>query len=356
MTGRARLTVDLAKVTDNTRRVAERLPGVAIAAVTKVTCGSPEVGGAMLAGGAQALAESRLENIERLRAAGIDAPVWLLRSPTPGQAADTVRLADLSLNSELDTLTALDRAAGEAGKTHRVVVMVDLGDLREGVWPSDLPGFLERAAALEHLEIAGLGVNLTCYGAIMPSQENLGRLVELAGAAERQLGRPLLVSGGNSSSLWLALHEGIPARIDNLRIGESIVLGVDTIDRAPIEGLHLDAFVVDAPVIECRVKPSFPIGVSAQDAYGNRPTFTDRGERRRAILALGRQDVVPEGLSPLDPRVELLGASSDHMILDVHDVDPAPRVGDRMAFIPGYGCLLQACMSEYVEKVFTPPA
>ena len=117
----------------------------------------------------------------------------------------------------------------------------------------------------------------------------------------------------------------MPASVDTLRIGETILLGVDTLTREPTLGLHLDAFTVSAPVIECLVKPSLPRGTSAQDAFGNFPTFSDRGERRRAICALGRQDAPPEGLTPVDPRVEVLGASSDHLILDVDALDRPPR-------------------------------
>ncbi len=145
--------------------------------------------------------------------------------------------------------------------------------------------------------------------------------------------------------------------MNTLRVGESILLGVDTLTREPLPlGLHLDAFVVEAPVIECLVKPSLPEGEPAQDAFGLTPVFEDRGLRRRAICALGRQDAPPEGLRPVDPRVLVLGASSDHLILDVHDVDPAPALGDPIAFVPTYAAALQLFTSPYVRKVFTPPA
>jgi predicted amino acid racemase len=355
-TTQACLTIDLGKITENTRTVVARLGGVAVVAVTKVTCGSPEVGTAMLAGGAVALGDSRLANLERLRAAGITAPLWLLRAPTPAEAPEAARLADVSLASELVTTRALDAAAGEAGKTHRIIVMVDLGDLREGVLPADLPAFLDAASKLAHVEIAGVGVNLTCYGAIMPDDRNMGELATLALQAGHRLGRPLLVSGGNSGSIAMVVQGRMPAAINTLRIGETILLGVDTLTREPTLGLHRDAFIAEAPVIECLVKPSLPTGTPAQDAFGNRPTFTDRGTRRRAICALGRQDAPPEGLRPLDPRVEILGASSDHLILDVEDLDPPPAVGDGIRFVPTYGALLQLCTSPYVHKLFIPHA
>lgn len=353
---RPTVTVDLSKVRANARTVVGSLPGIDVVGVTKVTCGSPQVARMMLAGGARALGESRLENAQRLRDAGLTAPIWLLRAPVPELAGETVQLTDVSLESELETVVALDNAAAGAGRRHAIVAMVDLGDLREGMLPDALPAFLERVNAMDHIDIAGIGVNLTCYGAIVPDEDNLGRLAELAARSEKQLGRPLLVSGGNSGSIGMATSGRMPAAVDNLRVGETILLGVDTLTRRPTLGLHPDAITVAAPVIECLLKPSLPIGTSAQDAFGNFPTFTDRGERRRAICALGRQDAPPEGLAPVDPRVEVLGASSDHLILDVHDLERPPALGDAIAFVPNYAATLQLFTSPYVKKVFTPPA
>jgi len=357
VTAGATIHVDLTKIEQNCRTLVERLPGIDLVAVTKVTGGSPAVARALLAGGASALADSRLANIARMRAHGVAATFWLLRAPTPAQADEAVKLADVSLESEIGTVRALDEAAAGAGVTHRVVCMVDLGDLREGVLPPELIPFVEQCDALPHIEVEGVGVNLTCYGAIMPTPENLGQLIELAAAAQASLGRPLVVSGGNSGSLPLALAGGVPPGVTSLRVGESILLGLNTLTREPLlPELHLDAFTLTAPVIECLVKPSKPIGVAAQDMMGNVPVYEDRGRRRRAILAIGRQDVVPELIRPLDRRVEVLGASSDHLIVDVDAVDPAPVPGDLIAFVPGYGALLQAFTSQYVDKRYTPAA
>jgi len=182
--------------------------------------------------------------------------------------------------------------------------------------------------------------------------ENLCVLAVLADQTEALLGRPIVVSGGNSGSLDLAFTGKLPARVNSLRLGESLLLGLNTLTREPLPGLRQDAFLLRAPIIECLVKPSKPRGVSAQDAFGNRPVYEDRGDRRRAILAVGRQDVYPDLLTPVDPRVEILGASSDHLIVDVENVTPTPRVGDVLDFVPGYGSVLQLFTSPYIEKVF----
>ncbi len=354
---KATVTVDLGKVRDNADRVVSCLPGIDVVAVTKVTCGSPEVGAAMLAGGAVALGDSRLENAERLRAAGLTAPIWLLRAPAPDLADETVRRTEISLESELETVVALDRAGGRQSRRHGIVAMVDLGDLREGMMPAELPAFVAAVEPLRHVDLLGVGVNLTCYGAIVPDEDNLGRLAALAAEVEQLTGRPLrYVSGGNSGSIGMVTGGRMPPAVNTLRVGETILLGVDTLTREPTLGLHLDAITVSAPVIECRVKPSLPIGTCAQDAFGNRPVFSDRGERRRAICALGRQDAPPEGLRPVDPRIQVLGASSDHLILDVEDLDRPPALGECLQLVPNYAATLQLFTSPYVHKVFTSPA
>jgi predicted amino acid racemase len=306
----------------------------------------------MLAGGVAGIADSRLENIARMRLAGISAEFWSLRAPTPALAEDMVRLADVSLESEIETVTALNAAAARLGVRHRIIAMVDLGDLREGMMPADLPAFLKAAEALANIEVYGLGVSLTCYGAIVPDEKNLGELVALARAAEEQIGRRLHVSGGMSSSLDALADGMLPERVDSLRVGESILLGVSTVTREQILGLHTDAITVSAPIIECLRKPSMPAGTSAQDAFGGRPVFEDRGERRRAILAMGRQDTNPDGITPVDSRIRVLGASSDHLVLDVEDVAGELRLGDAITFVPNYAATLAAFTSPYVEKRF----
>jgi predicted amino acid racemase len=354
MPDRATLTVDLCKIEDNARAVVRALAGVSVVGVTKVACGAPEVARAMLAGGATALGESRLENAARLRDAGVTAPIWLLRAPTPGSAPDAVRLVDVSLVSELAIAEALDAAAAAAGVRHGILAMVDIGDLREGMWPDALPAFLKSVSALAHVDIVGVGASLTCYGAIVPDAENLGLLGRLAADAEAQLGRAIVVSGGSSTSITPVLGGLGRGSVDNLRIGEAIVLGVDPATREPIPGLalHRDALVLSAPVIECAVKPSKPLGTCMQDAFGTVPEFADLGLRRRAICALGRQDAPPEGLTPLDRRVRVLGASSDHLVLDVDAMPAPPAIGDFLHFTPGYGATLALFTSPYVDKVF----
>lgn len=347
------LTIDLGRLAHNAALIcqAAAAEGVSVYAVTKVLCGEAAVAAVFLEAGAAAIADSRLENIARMREAGVLGPFVLLRIPTPSAARDVVRLADISLNSELATCQALNAAAKEAGRAHQVILMVDVGDLREGVWPDDFGALLDEVKQLPHLEIIGVGTNLACFGGVVPEAANQAVLRRLALQAEAILGRPMLVSGGNSSSLSLLAHKNMGPGINNLRIGEGIILGRETISREPIPGAYLDCCLITAEIIELKDKPSVPHGTIGQDAFGNVPTFVDRGRRTRAILDIGRQDTVPEGLQSLLPGCEVLGGSSDHLILDA-TLAPHLAVGDHVSFIPSYGALLAAATSPYVKKVY----
>lgn len=348
-----KLIIDLAKIRENTRLLARlcRRHNIEPVGVTKVACGDPEVARAMLEGGLKLLAESRLENAIRLRQAGIAVPLLLLRLPMPSQAEAVVEHFSCSLNSQLETIAALDQAAARAGRVHQIILMVDLGDLREGIWPDDVEKTVAQIATMDNIKLLGLGTNLTCYGGVIPTRENLGQLVMLNRQAEKVYPHPLpVISGGNSSSLPLLLAGKLPP-VTQLRLGEAIVLGRETVARQPIPGAHLDCFTLEAEIIELERKPSVPIGEIGQDAFGGTPVFEDRGEHLRAIVALGRQDVAVDSLET-PPGVDILGASSDHLLLDVSGFKSSLAVGDRLRFRPGYGALLAAMTSHYVSKEY----
>ncbi|MBV8666791.1 MAG: alanine/ornithine racemase family PLP-dependent enzyme [Burkholderiaceae bacterium] len=348
------VTIDLRIIERNARAVVERCrsAGIEVFGVTKATCGTPEVAHAMLRAGVAGLAESRLENILRLRAAGIACPMMLLRVPALSQAEQVVRHADLSLNSELNVIAALSQAAQRLGAVHKIMLMVDLGDLREGIWPHDLLSAVAQIVRLPGVAIVGLGTNLNCLGGVLPSADNLGTLAALAEEARNRFGLELpYVSGGNSGSLPLLLAGGMPAGVNQLRIGEAMLQGGrDTFYDDPWAALDRGAFTLSAELVELKTKPSVPIGRTGVDAFGRTPQFVSKGDHLRGILNIGLQDINAETLFPLSSGVGIVGASSDHLIVDLHDLHPAPRVGDCLEFRMGYGSLLKAMTSPYVHK------
>ena len=325
-----------------------REQGIKVAGVTKVFCAYPEIAEAYVEGGVSFLADSRIENLKKME--NIDIEKIMLRLPMISQAEDTVKYADISLNSEVATMRALSRAALKMGKQHKIILMVDLGDLREGYYhEEELMKAAEEAILLEGVELVGIGTNMTCYGAVIPKPENFDRLAELKMKIEEKYSIELdIVSGGNSSSIYLLEEHDLP--INNLRLGESLVLGGETAYGKRIEGTANDAFVLQAEIIELKEKPSLPTGEIGRDAFGKEPSFIDRGVRKRAICAIGKQDVDKDSLSPRDEDIIILGASSDHLILDVSDSENLYKVGDIVDFTLDYGGILSTMTSEYVKK------
>ena len=229
--------------------------------------------------------------------------------------------------------------------------MVDLGDLREGVWPDRAVSVVRDAARFRNIEIVGLGTNLACYGGVIPTTENMQMLVDLRDACREATDLPLdVISGGNSANLPLLASGGMPEEINHFRIGEAITLGRNVLDRTPWPGTRQDTIRVVAEVVEVERKPSLPLGRRGQDAFGENIEFVDRGVRKRAICNVGRQDIVVNGLTPEDQGIIVLGGSSDHLVLDVEEAASEVRLGDEIGFFPSYGSLLAATTSPYMQK------
>ena len=349
-----RLEIYGARIEENARAINTLIKnhGGSLAGVGKVLCAHPAVVDAMVTGGASFYADSRIDNLRQVHERNLDIELLLLRLPEPSRIADTVAYSDLALVSELSTMELLAAEARRQNKDYGAIVMVDLGDLREGVWDEQLIEIVVNASRLDGLRIRGIGCNLACYGGVVPSVENMGRLTKLLEQARQASGLDLeIVSGGNSSSLPMLAQGTMPSAVNHFRMGESIVLGRNVFNRDPWPGTRQDGVRLVAEVIEVQSKPSVPLGDAGQNAFGEDVTYVDRGIRRRAIVALGRQDVVPDGLEPTDPGMIVLGASSDHLIIDVEEAASVVKVGDEISFWPGYGATLALATSPYVEKV-----
>ncbi len=346
-----RIEMNLEKIAHNTKIIKGLYgsKGIDVVGVTKVVCGDPYIANTLVKSGIKILADSRIENIRRMRNAGVQAQFLLLRTPCMSQAETVVKYADISLNTELAVIKRLSKYAIDCDRSHKIILMVELGDLREGLMPSDLENTVQQVLELEHIELIGIGTNLACFGGVKPDEEKMGCLSSIATDIEEKYGLKLeIISGGNSANYdWFTSTTDV-GRINSLRLGESIYLGCETLNRTPISGLYTDAFTLVAEVIESKVKPSVPYGVVCQDAFGNVPEFEDRGHIRRAILGVGLQDVLVSGLTPRSD-IEILGASSDHIIVDAKSIDL--NVGDEIKLDLNYGALLSAMTSPYVNIV-----
>lgn len=342
-----RLEIDLRKIRHNTRSLVDRLRprGIDVIGVTKGVCGHPAIAQAMLKGGAAGLADARISNVERLRNASITAPISLIRTPMLSQVEQVVSLCDVSYNTEIAVIEALSKAALRQGTVHDVILMVEFGDKREGILPSDLKVFAKRVLALKGVRLKGIGANFACLNAEPPDSAAMKRISFLVGAVEQSSGMLLqVVSGGNSASLPLILGAGAFGRTNCLRLGEALLLGVDPLTQTNIAGLYTDAFCLFAEVIEMhtcdrsdRVPNPSPMSERVVEAS---PPYA------RIILAIGQQDVDAVDLS-LPSGTSLVGATSDHLVLET--TDHRLKIGDEMRFQLNYSALLRAMSSGDVK-------
>lgn len=350
-----RIIVDLNKLKENLDFLVGHCheQGIMTAIVTKVFCADERIVELIDSSEADMLADSRTQNLVGMRT---EKPRLLLRIGMQSEADVIVSCAEISMQSEPETIKKLNEAAAKKGVVHKVILMVDMGDLREGVFFRNTDRILDAARLIHEaysLELYGVGVNLTCYGGILPDDENLGGLVRITDMLRRELGEEIpVISGGNSSTMGMLISHSIPSGINHLRLGESFVLGNDTAIGKPINGLNTDCFVLEAEIVELKEKPSKPIGKSGPNAFGEYLEYPDRGMMKRAILGIGRQDVSVDGLTPVDPSIEIIGASSDHLIINLTECGTDYKVGDVVRFIPDYGALLHLFTSKYVDRSY----
>jgi len=348
-----RIEIDLGKIAHNARTLKELYgsKGIDVIGVTKAVCGDPEIADTLVKSGINILADSRIINIKRMRNAGVRALFLLLRTPGLSQAEEVVKYTDISLNTELSVIKRLSKFAVENKSIHKIILMLELGDLREGLMPMDLDSTIKQVLELEGIELVGLGTNLACFGGIAPDKEKMEYLSNITIDVDEKFGLKLaFISGGNSANYNWFMSTNDIGRINNLRLGESIFLGCETLHRKPIPGLYTDAFTLIAEIIESKIKPSLPYGKVSQDAFGNVPEFQDQGQINRAILNVGLQDVLVSGLTPRS-NIEILGASSDHIIVKTRNAEL--KVGNELEFDLNYGALISAMTSPYVIKKLT---
>lgn len=347
------LEINLQAIYHNARIIIEKAKeqGIYIDGVTKVTLGDPKIAEVLIKAGVRGISDSRIESIKRMKK--LKTEFTLIRLPSLSQIEDTINYADISLNSELITLKELNDFAEKLKKKHKVIIMVEMGDLREGIWDKkELEYIVKEALSMKSIELLGIGTNFTCFGGVLPTYEKLIEFSEIVESIERKFSINFsLISGGNSSSIPLLFKKEIPKKINHLRIGEAIMLGKDTAYRNPIPEGRIDTFKIYGEIIELKEKPSVPWGIINEDAFGHKPIFKEKGIRRRALINIGRQDIDPKGLFPEYLDIEILGANSDYLVVDLGDHTEI-KLGDVIGFFLNYSALLQAFTSPFVKKIY----
>ncbi|MEA1924637.1 MAG: alanine/ornithine racemase family PLP-dependent enzyme [Candidatus Altiarchaeota archaeon] len=347
-----RLLIDLNRIQHNAKTITSLASryGMSVTGVTKATCGDPKIAEAMLKGGVTSIGESRIENIVKLKEAGVHAEMMFLRTPMLSEVKKVVNYADISLNSELTVISRLSKEAIKKGVKHRIILMVDMGELREGVVKKELHPTINKVLTHKGIELFGVGMNLTCLTGVIPTKAKIKEFDSVVREIEDQVGTELkMVGGGNSANIPLLLEGHPKSKINNLRIGEGILLGLEAVHRTPIPHTYQNAFTLEAEIIELKEKPSVPDGENTQNAYGENKTFKNIGTIKRAILGIGRQDVIVDGLKPVCG-FKILESSSDHIV--GYNTPPNTKIGDILQFKPDYGALVNLFTSNYVHKEY----
>ncbi|ONN27898.1 alanine racemase [Thermosipho affectus] len=350
-----RLVISLKKIEENAKKVLDMLNkhNIELVAVTKLVLGDPKIAKTLKDVGIQKIGESRLDNIEKMIKNKISGPFQLLRIPMLSELDKAVLLVDEILISDETTALKIDEIAQKYDKNIELIYMIDVGDLREGVWFENACKTIENIAKkLKMAKLSGIGTNVGCFGGILPTKDNLNTLVGIKKYLDDKLNTNLKISGGSTVTLKLIESGELPEKINQFRIGEGILLGTDATGHRDIPYLSQNTVILEAEVIEVDYKPSVPVGKIGRDSMGRIPEFEDKGWRKRIILAIGEQDIDPNGLKPFDKRLEVLHASSDHTIIDYTESEVNYKIGDILKFKLSYGAALRAFTSPFVKKIY----
>jgi len=334
------LTIDLKKVEQNTRVVVDACSqqGIEVIGVTKGCLGNPDIARAMLKGGVAGFADSRVRNLQKLRT--LNAPrLMLLRQPMVEERSKVVEIADISFVTEYAAALNLSEASLALGRTHRVILMVETGDLREGVPLTELEKAVGKIIKLKGLQLEGLATNIACFEETSSASESLELLAAVVQGIREKFALDLKVVSGGNSSAWKAVESAeIPPEINQLRIGEAILLGQETVTFEPLPGACQNAFLLSAEVLE----------IAEKTLNKNLKGLS----RKQAVVALGKQDIGGGQLKLLLKGAEILRLSSDHLVMDLSRVSKDLEVGEKVTFVPDYFALLGAMTSPYVYKNF----
>jgi predicted amino acid racemase len=331
-----------------------RSNGIEWGVVTKLLCGTEEYIKEVIALGARQIHDSRVSNLEIVKELRPDIQTVYIKPPPQRSIEEIVRFADVSLNTELSTINALSEEAVRQDKLHKVLIMIEMGDLREGVLGENLVDFYERVFHLPKIEIVGLGTNLNCLHGVMPTQDKLVQLSLYKQLIEAKFNRKIpWISGGTSVTIPLLYRKQIPAACNHFRVGETLFFGLDLFTGELLEGMEPDVFEMQAEIIEMTQKPVVPIGPLGVNPSGETFEVEESlyGKTTwRAILDVGLLDIHPEFMAPSDERIGYVGASSDMLIYDLGDNDANYKVGDLISFKLKYMGALRLLNSDYIDK------
>ncbi len=327
--------------------------------VTKVLCGHVETLRALQELGVQSIGDSRLQNLHTIERLSSDFEAWYLRVPTPSSVHEVVSYTDVSLNSELEVIHQLNSHAREQGKVHSIVIMIELGDLREGILPGSLVRFYKQVFELPNINVLGIGANLGCFSGSVPTIDQFTQLALYRELLELKFKHKLpMISAGSTAVLPLLQQGALPRAINHFRIGEALFLGTDLINGGILTGLRSDVITVSAEIAEIKEKGLVPLGEVTPTASTFDNEVDDSispGQRGyRAIISIGHLDTDISGITPVNPNHRIAGASSDVTVVNLDDNPEGLGIGDTIMFRANYSALLRLMNSKYTRKEILP--
>lgn len=300
------------------------------------------------------ICDSRVSNLKMVKSIDPEIETIYIKPPAKRAILGIVKYADISMNTEFETIKLLSKEAKKQNKNHKIIIMIELGELREGVMGEDFMAFYESVFNLENITVVGIGANLSCLYGVLPNHDKLIQLSLYEQLIEAKFNRQIpFVSGGSSVTIPLIFRNLLPKGINHFRVGETLFLGTDVYNNTNFENMHSEVFRLYSEIIELTEKPMVPNGERGTNVEGENYTFdsADIGETSfRAIIDLGLLDVDVNHIELVDTSIKLSGASSDMIVVDLGDNEKGYRVGDLVEFKLDYMGMLRIMNSKYIEK------
>jgi predicted amino acid racemase len=323
--------------------------------VSKVFCGSKTYLKEIINLGVQQICDSRITNLKIIKSLNPKIETVFIKPPAKRYISSIVKYADASFNTEFETIKMLSDEAVKQNKVHKIIIMIELGELREGVMREEFMDFYAKVFRLPNIEVAGLGTNLTCMYGVLPNQDKLLQLCLYEQLIEAKFNKVIpYITGGTSVTIPLISRGLLPKDINHFRVGETLFLGTDVYNNQPNPQMHQDVFKLYAEIIELREKPMIPDGDLGHNLTGDVLQFSDdesNSSSHRAIIDIGLLDVEENHIKPTAPDLKIVGSSSDMMVVDLGENTANYQVGNLIEFDLDYMGILRLMNCDYVDKL-----
>ncbi|WP_251518092.1 MULTISPECIES: alanine racemase [unclassified Staphylococcus] len=331
----AQLKIDLSKIQYNAHILRDmcKRSHIHFTPVVKGVGGDERIIQSLAEIGITHFADARIDNIRKSYNGHYT--YTMIRTGNQSELKNIVNYTNISIQTELETIQHINQIAKSLNKTHEILLMVDWKDEREGIQTYEVIEYINKIVNMQHVKMKGLAFNFMCFHSDTPTTEDIQLINEFVTHVESQTALNMqIVSGGNSSVLP-EMAKGPLGKINELRIGETLFRGVNTTTDTPIPALYQDAITLEAEIVE--IKP--------------RLRHQSHHDYLQAILDIGNLDTKIPEIQPLHHEVDVLGATSDHVMVDLYNHDNY-QVGDKIQFSLGYSAMAQSMYMPNITKTY----